>query len=74
MMKQTSLARAGGFELKTRRTRKQVFLSEMQAIVPWVGLVAIIAPYAPSQGPKGGRRPFEVETMLRIHLLQQDLP
>ena len=71
MMKQTSLAAAGGFELKTRRTRKQVFLSEMQAIVPWAELVAIITPYAPAPGPRGGRPPFAVETMLRIHFMQQ---
>ena len=66
-----SLAPMSGFELKTRRTRKRVFLSEMQQVVPWADLVAIIAPYAPTPGPKGGRPPFAVETMLRIHFLQQ---
>ncbi len=71
MMKQTSLAAARGFELKTRRTRKQVFLSEMQVIVPWAEVVALIAPYAPSRGPKGRHPPFALETMLRIHFLQQ---
>jgi IS5 family transposase len=70
-MKQMSLAPMSGFELKTRRTRKRVFLSEMQQVVPWADLVAIIAPYAPTPGPKGGRPPFAVETMLRIHFLQQ---
>lgn len=34
-------------------------------------MVAIIEPYAPKPGPKGGRPPFAVETLLRIHCLQQ---
>jgi len=58
----------------TKRTRKRVFLDEMNLVVPWAELVALIAPFAPfapSTGGKGGRPPFAVETMLRIHFLQQ---
>jgi IS5 family transposase len=69
-MKQISLATAG-FQLVTKRTRKRVFLDEMNLVVPWAELVALIAPFAPSTGDKGGRPPFAVETMLRIHFLQQ---
>ena len=70
-MKQMSLASMSGFELKTWRTRKRVLLSAMQQVVSWAGLGAIIAPYAPAPGTKAGCPPFAVETMLRIHLLQQ---
>jgi IS5 family transposase len=69
-MKQISLATAG-FQLVTKRTRKRVFLDEMNLVVPWAELVALIAPFAPSTGGQGGRPPFAVETMLRIHFLQQ---
>ncbi len=69
-MKQMSLA-SSGFELKTKRTRKREFLDEMELVVPWNELVALIAPQALALGAKGGRPPFAVETMLRIHFLQQ---
>jgi len=69
-MKQISLATTG-FELVTKRTRKRVFLDEMNLVVPWTELVGLIQPFAPSAGSKGGRPPFAIETMLRIHFLQQ---
>lgn len=69
-MKQMSLA-SSGFELKTKRTRKREFLDEMELVVPWSELLALIAPHAPALGAKGGRPPFALETMLRIHFLQQ---
>ena len=69
-MKQISLA-ASGYELVTKRTRKRVFLDEMNLVVPWAELVGLIQPYAPGTGVKGGRPAFAVETMLRIHFLQQ---
>ena len=69
-MKQMSLG-ASGYERKTKRTRKREFLDEMNLVVPWAELVALIAPHAPAPGTKGGRPPFAVETMLRIHFLQQ---
>ena len=70
-MKQISLA-SGGYELVTKRTRKRVFLEEMDLVVPWTELVGLIEPFAPgSAGAKGGRPSFAVETMLRIHFLQQ---
>ncbi|WP_439590555.1 IS5 family transposase [Hydrogenophaga sp.] len=69
-MKQMSLGESG-FDRKTKRTRKREFLDEMNLVVPWAELVALIAPYAPALGAKGGRPPFAVQTMLRIHFLQQ---
>ena len=69
-MKQLSLGESG-FERKTKRTRKREFLDEMNLVVPWAELVSLIAPHAPAPGAKGGRPPFAVQTMLRIHFLQQ---
>ena len=70
-MKQISLATTG-FELVHKRTRKRVFLDEMDVVVPWTKLVGLIKPFAPSgTGAKGGRPSFAVEAMLRIHFLQQ---
>jgi transposase, IS5 family len=64
-MKQTDL----GLSLSTKRTRKREFLAQMERVVPWAALVELVAPYAP-EGKKG-RPPFPVETMLRIHFMQQ---
>ncbi len=59
-----------GSERKTKRTRKREFLDEMNLVVPWAELVSLITPHAPAAGVKGGRPPFAVETMLRIHFIQ----
>ena len=67
-MEQMSLA-STGFELVTKRTRKREFLDEMDLVIPWSELLALIAPHAPAG--KTGRPPFATEVMLRIHLLQQ---
>jgi IS5 family transposase len=67
-MKQKSFA-TNGFELISKRTRKREFLDEMNLVVPWTELIALIEPHAPSG--KTGRPPFAVATMLRIHFLQQ---
>jgi transposase, IS5 family len=70
-MKQISLA-TSGYELITKRTRKRVFLEEMNLVVPWTELVGLIQPHAsPEPTAKGGRPAFRIETMLRIHFLQQ---
>ena len=67
-MKQLSLATTG-FELVTKRTRKREFLDEMNQVVPWAELVAVIERAAPPS--KTGRPPFAAEVMLRIHFMQQ---
>ena len=64
-MKQADL----GLNLSTKRTRKREFLDEMERVVPWAALVAMIEPHAPEG--KRGRPPFALSTMLRIHFMQQ---
>ena len=64
-MKQSSL----GLNLSTKKTRKQELLAQMDQVVPWAALVELIAPYYPEG--KNGRPPFALETMLRIHCMQQ---
>jgi len=64
-MKQTDL----NLDLTNRRTRKRVFLDEMERVVPWKEFMALIAPHAPTKAT--GRKPFPIEAMLRIHFLQQ---
>jgi IS5 family transposase len=64
-MKQLGL----GLNLSTKRTRKREFLEEMERVVPWAALVQVVEPYYPRA--KTGRPPFGIETMLRIHYLQQ---
>ena len=44
-------------------------LAEMERVVPWTSLLAQIAPHYPKSGR--GRQPYALETMLRIHFLQQ---
>jgi transposase, IS5 family len=51
----------------TKPTRKREFLDEMNRVVPWRELVALVLPHAPEG--KRGRPPFPVETMLRIHFM-----
>jgi len=69
-MKQMGLGESG-FERKTKRTRKHEFLDEMNLVVPWAELVLLITPHAPTPSAKGRRPPFAIESMLRIHFLQQ---
>jgi IS5 family transposase len=64
-MKQVDL----GLKLSTKRTRKREFLDEMQRVVPWAELIALIEPHYPKG--KTGRPPMGIATMLRIHFLQQ---
>ena len=64
-MKQAAL----NLSLIVKKTRKQVFLEQMDQVVPWAALEELIAPYYP-EGRKG-RPPFSLLTMLRIHFMQQ---
>jgi transposase, IS5 family len=64
-MKQASL----GLGQSSKRTRRRVFLDEMDCVVPWSELVALISPYMPEG--RRGRPPFAVEVMLRVHFMQQ---
>ena len=58
-----------GFERYTKKTRRQMFLEEMEQVVPWRELCALIKPHYPQPG--NGRPPVGVERMLGIYFLQQ---
>jgi IS5 family transposase len=60
---------ATGFERYAKKTRRAEFLEEMELVVPWAELVALVEPHYPKAG--NGRRPVGVERMLRIYFLQQ---
>ena len=68
-MKQRTLAMMTGFERYTKKTRRAVFLEEMEQVVPWKKLCALVEPHYPKPG--NGRPPVGVERMLRIYFLQQ---
>ena len=68
-MKQTSFASAE-YAGKKRRTRRERFLAEMDAVVPWPRLEALIEPHYPKSG-RVGRPPIGVPRMLRMYFLQQ---
>jgi transposase, IS5 family len=53
---------------KRKKTRREVFLEEMEVVVPWKALLALIEPHYPVAGR--GRRPYPLESMLRVHLMQ----
>jgi hypothetical protein len=65
-MKQRTLAMMTGFERYTKKTRRAAFLEEMEQVVPWGELCALIEPYYPKAG--NGRPPVGGERMLRILL------
>src|ERR1700689_266470 len=66
---QRTLATMNGFERYTKKTRREVFLEEMEQVVPWRKLCALIEPHYPKAG--NGRPPVGVERMLRMYFLQQ---
>ena len=60
-----------GFEKYGKTTRRAQFLAEMEQVVPWAQLCALIEPVYPKGGSgEGGRPPVPLERMLRIYLLQ----
>ena len=54
-----------------KRTKKEKFLAEMDQVVPWRPLLDLIEPVYLKVSSKGGRPPYPLNTMLRIHLMQQ---
>src|SRR6202166_5449778 len=68
-MKQRTLAMANGCERYGKKTRRAEFLEEMEQVVPWKKLGALIEPHYPKMG--NGRPPVGVERMLRMYFLQQ---
>jgi transposase, IS5 family len=68
-MKQRTLAMMSGFERYSKKTKRALFLEEMDQVVPWCELCVLIEPSYPKPG--NGRPPVGVERMLRIYFLQQ---
>jgi len=68
-MKQQSLASQGVFEKYGRKSRRELFLDEMETIVPWSGLEALVRPHYAKAG--NGRRPVGLSIMLRTYFVQQ---
>ena len=69
-MKQVSMSMTGYFD-KGKKTKREQFLAEMDQVVPWARLCALIEPPYPKASPAGGRPPLPLERMLRIYCLQQ---
>ncbi len=65
-MKQMTLS-AGSFDRYGKTTRRAAFLAEMNRVVPWKQLCALIEPVYPKAG--NGRPPVGLERMLRIYFL-----
>jgi IS5 family transposase len=53
---------------KRKKTPREAFLEEMERVVPWKVLLGLIEPHYPVAGR--GRRPYPLESMLRVHLMQ----
>ena len=60
---------SSGFDVHRKQTRRERFLAEMDGVVPWERLCALIEPHYP-KGDRG-RPPVGVDRMLRIYFLQQ---
>ena len=66
-MRQLTLASAN-FDKHSKQTPRAKFLAEMDEIVPWRELCAVVEPFYPRAG--NGRPPIGLERMLRLHFLQ----
>ena len=67
-MKQTTFASAA-WDKKGKVTRRERFLGEMDAVIPWAPILTLIEPHYPKAG--NGTQPMPMERMLRIYFMQQ---
>jgi IS5 family transposase len=67
-MKQSTFASVA-WEKKGKVTRRERFLAEMDAVIPWKHLNRLIEPHYPRAG--NGTQPMPQERMLRIYFMQQ---
>lgn len=67
-MKQMTFGSAA-WSSKGKTTRRERFLAEMNAVILWSRLVALIEPHYPKAG--NGRQPMALERMLRVYFMQQ---
>src|SRR5450631_4383366 len=68
-MRQRSLASQGVFEKYGRKSRRELFLDEMEQVVPWSGLESLVRPHYARAG--NGRQPVGLSIMLRTYFVQQ---
>jgi IS5 family transposase len=68
-MRQVTLASQASFEKYGRKSRRELFLDEMEQVVPWPELEALVEPHYPKAG--NGRRPVGLAIMLRTYFMQQ---
>jgi IS5 family transposase len=68
-MKQQSLASQVVFEKYGRKSRRELFLDEMEKVVPWSALEALVRPHYAKAG--NGRQPVGLSIMLRTYFVQQ---
>jgi IS5 family transposase len=68
-MRQRTLASQASFEKYGRRSRRELFLDEMERIVPWAELESLVKPHYAKAGT--GRQPVGLSIMLRTYFLQQ---
>ena len=67
-MKQSTFASLS-YSAKKKRTKRELFLDEMEGVVPWSALEAVIEPHYPKAGKRGGQ-PKPLRVMLRIYFMQ----
>src|SRR5258705_5796758 len=65
---QRTLASQSSYEKFGRKSKRELFLDEMNAVVPWGALLSLVEPYYPKVG--NGRRPVGLEIMLRTYFVQ----
>jgi hypothetical protein len=68
-MRQMTLAHQAEFQRYSKKTRREHFLAEMDAVMPWAELLSLVEPHYPTG--EQGRKPVGMEIMLRIYFLQQ---
>ena len=66
---QQTLASQVSFEEHGRKTKRELFLDQMEQVVPWSELSALVAPHYPKAGT--GRQPVGLSIMLCTYFLQQ---
>jgi IS5 family transposase len=68
-MSQRTFASQAECEKYGRKSRRELFLDEMELVVPWSELLALVRPHY--WKPGNGRRPVGLEIMLRTYFVQQ---
>jgi hypothetical protein len=68
-VRQQTLAAQASFEKYGRKSKREQFLDEMEQVVPWAELQALVEPYYPKG--ENGRPPVGLSIMLRVYFVQQ---